>query len=742
MSVRQCNIYSKSIHVKLDQLIDEFFDKLNSTCFGYGLFFHSFDRVITEMEFRVFQSIFCETFNLRRSAFSFDQYVQIVFEKYVVSILKIRPINWIIFCCLLLLNMVRSDNKIFFFMSCETEDIACAQYRGLLLFTTIGCVLLVITLVFALTSRYYEIQIIKTSGIRSLLHYPTFLKLVEKVVDKPKVQENRLDENELKKKVLEAKNESIKRETTYEMLVVNPINKLFGTVKSRRNSLNPKISPELSQRSNSVDNIKIFNNSGSSDDNEKQYKKSPKIDDHKKDDILANSKDNKDNLSETSTTNLNPKIKNIQEMSLADLEIQSYCDDEDIDSDLLSPLPFIEKRDGFNIPSPKMSKSVDNFDISDDFNMPSIKTTVEEDNIDSNSTLNSSSRKSIVAPSRKNQTIYRSTSMISSVFGSIANLRSLINSPTKKEIPFHHKKKLNGATDVFLFSSPTLYFHCIQFLIMLISMYLSLWIVNYSFTGKGAWQKIYSLLPGLASAIVYIYIVKTSALLKAVYELDKDALLEVMEQTEGSRALGLELRRKLDERLKLSVEANSSKQTLFSLFMEIDDTGKTHDLTRHQFEFFMDSVGINFSIKKWKQIYREIDLNNDDKISFEEFFLFMCPDHDVAKALEIRRQKIIKNRATKKAIEFAERQTRAGRSTFTYKPSAHSFNSTSLNVSFSERSSSRLDGTVNLDSKIVARIKLIAKAVHERLTSPSRKSSDNVSDYEENVQTVNNQIDI
>ena len=102
------------------------------------MLFHSFDRVVTEMEFRVFQSIFCETFNLRKSAFSFDQYVQIVFEKYVVSIVKIRAVNWILFCCLLLLNMLRSNYKAFLFMTCDTDDLSCNQFRGLVLFTVIG----------------------------------------------------------------------------------------------------------------------------------------------------------------------------------------------------------------------------------------------------------------------------------------------------------------------------------------------------------------------------------------------------------------------------------------------------------------------------------------------------------------------------------------------------------------------------------------------------------------------------
>ena len=33
----------------------------------------------------------------------------------------------------------------------------------------------------------------------------------------------------------------------------------------------------------------------------------------------------------------------------------------------------------------------------------------------------------------------------------------------------------------------------------------------------------------------------------------------------------------------------------------------------------------------------EIDLNNDDEISFKELFLFLFPDNDAAKAAEIKR---------------------------------------------------------------------------------------------------------
>jgi hypothetical protein len=50
-----------------------------------------------------------------------------------------------------------------------------------------------------------------------------------------------------------------------------------------------------------------------------------------------------------------------------------------------------------------------------------------------------------------------------------------------------------------------------------------------------------------------------------------------------------------------------------------------------EFESLMDRLNINFSRKKWKQIYHEIDRNYDDQVSFEEFVYFLFPDNNVSK---------------------------------------------------------------------------------------------------------------
>lgn len=118
-------------------------------------------------------------------------------------------------------------------------------------------------------------------------------------------------------------------------------------------------------------------------------------------------------------------------------------------------------------------------------------------------------------------------------------------------------------------------------------------------------------------------------------------MLEVIEQTEGSRLLGETIREKLLHRLS-RVEGDAYS-ILRNLFDEIDKN-RSNKLSRVEFEILMDRLEVNFSRKKWKQIYHEIDRNYDDEISFDEFFIFLFPSHDFAQANEIKRLKIVRSR--------------------------------------------------------------------------------------------------
>lgn len=140
-------------------------------------------------------------------------------------------------------------------------------------------------------------------------------------------------------------------------------------------------------------------------------------------------------------------------------------------------------------------------------------------------------------------------------------------------------------SDIFIFGRPDIYFECIQLLIMIISLYLSLWFVHYCNAKITPGWKALTIIPGILSATNYFYIIKSASLLKvrlktsfekllnylyqAIDRIDEDAALEVIEQTEGSKSLAETIRRKLLSHLNLS--GNSSKEEWYKLREMFDD---------------------------------------------------------------------------------------------------------------------------------------------------------------------------
>ena len=211
----------------------------------------------------------------------------------------------------------------------------------------------------------------------------------------------------------------------------------------------------------------------------------------------------------------------------------------------------------------------------------------------------------------------------------------------QEEVPYGLTSKENFS-GIFFFGAPKSYFYAVQTMIMFIAFYLALWICNFLTVSYVIAQGdesvrirwvIYSLLPGVVSSMLYMYCVKVAALLQSVTEIDTDAMLEIIEQTEGTRYLGTMMRSRMLDKLR---DMGNPEQELKVLFMEIDDNN-SNLLSRREFQIFLEALGITFSRKKWSQIFVEIDLNNDDEISFRELFLFLFPDNDAARLEEARR---------------------------------------------------------------------------------------------------------
>jgi hypothetical protein len=108
---------------------------------------------------------------------------------------------------------------------------------------------------------------------------------------------------------------------------------------------------------------------------------------------------------------------------------------------------------------------------------------------------------------------------------------------------------------------------------------------------------------------------------------------EVLEQSESSRDLGLQVKQKMIRRLSSLGQPETHLRLLFN---EIDVDG-SQVLSRDEFLSFCVAMNITFSKKKWRHIFREIDRDANNEVSYEELFLFLFPDNNAALSQEKRR---------------------------------------------------------------------------------------------------------
>lgn len=82
-------------------------------------------------------------------------------------------------------------------------------------------------------------------------------------------------------------------------------------------------------------------------------------------------------------------------------------------------------------------------------------------------------------------------------------------------------------SSLFPFSRPDLFFESVHALMMLISLYLAVYMTNFvSCSASASWKAI-SLAPAVLSIIAFIALVRTAALIQAVYKVNYKAILEV-----------------------------------------------------------------------------------------------------------------------------------------------------------------------------------------------------------------------
>ena len=94
-------------------------------------------NILGELEFRIFHEIFCDQHHFQRFVFAFDVYVERVFERYLLEILTIQPLDWFLVCCLTWANHGRKNGKVELF-HCGEFDSECHLRNDLIIFTVSG----------------------------------------------------------------------------------------------------------------------------------------------------------------------------------------------------------------------------------------------------------------------------------------------------------------------------------------------------------------------------------------------------------------------------------------------------------------------------------------------------------------------------------------------------------------------------------------------------------------------------
>ena len=199
-------------------------------------------------------------------------------------------------------------------------------------------------------------------------------------------------------------------------------------------------------------------------------------------------------------------------------------------------------------------------------------------------------------------------------------------------------------SDIYFFSSPLVYFRAVEVVILLNSLYLSMWAVNFISVAEDEaknpviWQLI-MLIPLLVCIPLVGEIVKTASLLSAIAELEVDVIGSVLESMEDESTLLKELQDKIARRLEHVNMQTEKMDIVKALFYEID-TDRSGYISKYEFRDMLRALHLHYSEYKFKKLFNVIDKDRSGTISEQELTDVVFPD--VAKSADVQsRTKIV-----------------------------------------------------------------------------------------------------
>eukprot|EP01034_Spumella_vulgaris_P021565 gene21565-27603_t len=690
LSIRQCDSWSKAYHLNLSELLDGYFNKEEKS-WKYRIMPTALSNVISQMEFRIFHNIFCEAYSMQREAFAF--------ERFVFTIVRIRPINWLCLILLMYLDYARVSNKLYFH-TCEEHDVHCIEKSSIVVYCFVGALVYGITLIFIVVSRYYQVRIIRQKGIQGLDFYPTYLLYME--ADSPEEhQTSRLNEDELKATVAE-----LRKGQGADNGQHKPLIKTFK--KKRNNSLTSAIQGDVirANRSNSslsdvgsvvsVQRDEVLSRVAtlmsiadmSSSKSYQGVSTSQSVDSRQQAFIDLNSMS-----SGGIAFGLNSQSAPApEEQDYYSMKQRSADEEEEEGGEIKfaesratklthNTLPPMHSTPNKSASGSQKEHSPVRRDSSGDSakylamgrRSPSPGLDIEMGEV---SVAQQDSNADLI---REEMVRYESCALPANEAQISLECETSLTAENNEVLNSFKRKKQSNIDDVFLFSSHCFYLESVKLLIMLIALNLAYWLVYFVGSASPLEWKVLAFLPPALSFFNYVYIVKTAALIKAVVALDETALVEVLEQTEAAQDLTVSIREQLVAKLTEMVakekrdragaligdergvsRGGMTPEDKLGELYDVMDVNKDNTLTRQEFTVFLHKLHIYPTRKKWRQIFRVIDRNADNDISKDELKLFVFPNDQRAQAAERRRLREIRQRVVIKTLELTERMRKQG----------------------------------------------------------------------------------
>ena len=670
MSIQQCTIWRRAHHLNIFELLDNHFQS------GKGIKMPTIWDIVfnkSEIEFRIFRDIFYEMYKIQKKALAFDVYTENMFERFVSFIIEIRPFDRFLLCCILLINLGRMELRLYS-SDCGQGDLTDAAYIQckdnslIILFTILGSVLFVITCLVAVWSRRIEIGILHRSGITSYKQYAYFLQNMEGNLidgeDASAVEIRRLSKDDLKFAAIEglqaAKREKLSgpyslahrlfpSKFSGDVADLNIFDKLTTRISYDFHAVASGATPhptqygaglraylpilgEFEEKNGDEEGEPVGNYIPEAVKEEPRTVAEAKPDTHGSQKTTVRSFDDDDDSANASSCTIKtvPTISEakIQQATKSDEADTSPCSiqtsnarsrknfwTEKTDQPYISvkshssPLsrgtavhPLVHKTSALNATSKSLSSDSSSHTNSGNWTSPPVST---DDNDGSDR----------VAPQ-----------LLS--YKQHLNATKNVTKTSHSESGAEYARKLQSHSQLaslFPLSSPDFFFEVVHCLIMLISFYMALYLTSFIASTADAKWKAVSLLPGLCGIAVFICLVRSAALIHAIYRVNFDAILEVQEQTESTEQMQVLVRQTILMKLMIMAGINLSLATstrtrnppfswgnngdtetklqaqLDSLFTQIDTSGDGK-LSQAEFVSFMKALNISISKKKWIQV--------------------------------------------------------------------------------------------------------------------------------------------